>query len=341
MRLTVVREEGAWASVLKQFERADCFHTWDFSRIDAMHHDHKHFGVLVATESASLFLPLMERRIPGYGALKDLTSAYGYPGPLYRGPVSDFQGVWNAIKVGLADMGYVSLFSRCNPFAFRMSECRGEDFSRCGSVVAIDLSRPHEEQWRCYRQNFRTDIRKAAKHGLVCHRGGIADVNAFLSLYGKTMDRVRASDTYYFSREYVVSMLNAPSYDCRLYLCKTGGQVVSAGMFIFSNGIVHYHLSGNDPHAAIPGGTKLLVDSVREIAANEGCSLFNLGGGLGGKKDTLYEFKRGFSDIEFDFYVIKSILMPDAYREVSLSRGLGAESAGDYFPAYRSNGSSS
>jgi len=336
MKLQIVEGQRAWANTLECFDSHDSYHTWDFSRIEAEHYGFKPFGVTLQRNDTMLFMPLMERRVPSHLALKDLTSAYGYPGPLYRGPASGFTALWHGMTAELTKMGYVSLFSRCSPFFQVAEEVENAGFILCGRVVAIDLQVPEEAQRSFYRQNMRHDIKHAIRRGVECVQGGMADVDAFLSLYWKTMDRVGADRAYYFTKAYVISLLNATDFDCRIYFCKLHGAPIAAGLFIFGNGIVHYHLSGYNSHAAALGGSKVLIDSVRQVAAKEGYSLFNLGGGVGGKQDKLYHFKRGFSKKEYDFYLVKCILNHDLYKAIS-ARLMETEKIPDgFFPAYRS-----
>ena len=75
-----------------------------------------------------------------------------------------------------------------------------------------------------------------------------------------------------------------------------------------------------------------MLDFVREYAVNRGeFSVFHLGGGLGGKEDSLFKFKSGFSKNTADFYLIKSIFNVPLYDELSQDTDENIE----FFPAYR------
>ena len=83
-----------------------------------------------------------------------------------------------------------------------------------------------------------------------------------------------------------------------------------------------------------------MLDQVRRDAADLGLERFHLGGGVGGRNDTLFRFKAGFSDGRGESALGHAILRPDDYRRLSLlhqeraaAEGLAVNDA--YFPRYR------
>ena len=60
----------------------------------------------------------------------------------------------------------------------------------------------------------------------------------------------------------------------------------------------------------------VLLDDIRAWGTKQGLKAFHLGGGLGGRADTLYEFKREFSPLKHEFYTGSWILDPERYREL-------------------------
>jgi hypothetical protein len=85
----------------------------------------------------------------------------------------------------------------------------------------------------------------------------------------------------------------------------------------------------------------LLFETVRHWAHQNAAHTFNLGGGVGGKSDSLFQFKAHFSRQRYEFVTWRWIVAAKAYRDMSLQkqlwnseRGLKASSA-SFFPAYR------
>ena len=333
MDITLINDASRWSDALARLGGHECYHTWDFHRIDT-HTNDDFFALEVKSGDSVLFVPVVSRKIPG-SHLHDLSSVYGYPGPVHVGTPDDFHLMLEAAFCRLRDMGFVSFFSRCSAFTMPRMAALPECYFRSGKIVAIDLLSPAEAQWRQYRDNLRREISRAIEGGLQCQQAGHDEGPIFLDLYHRTMNRVAAHSHYYFDQNYLSNMLASSDFDCRLFVCKYNKKIISAALFLFCNGIVQYHLSGSDEAYSKLGASKLLIDHVRRLAAQEGFSIMSLGGGLAGRADHLYNFKRGFSRNEEDFFLIKKVLNPVAYDALLAAQSRNTAVTSDFFPAYR------
>ncbi|MGB7251541.1 MAG: hypothetical protein WBC73_21575, partial [Phormidesmis sp.] len=87
--------------------------------------------------------------------------------------------------------------------------------------------------------------------------------------------------------------------------------------------------------------SSLETDCARYWAHKRGNNFLHLGGGIGGSKDALYNFKAGFSKLRHRFLTLRLIVNPQAYKkQVELqAKALNVPSeallASDFFPAYR------
>jgi GNAT superfamily N-acetyltransferase len=332
MGFELIDNACGWRAVLAGFRYYETYHTWDFTMIEAGRHACRAFALSFQDGEQALFLPLLERDIPGGDGCKDLTSVYGYPGPLYDGAWTGFAQMWKSALDWLREAGYVSLFSRCSTlFTARMPVLPAE-FQCASSIVVIDLTLPEEEQWAQYRRNHKDDVLRALAAGVRVERS-MRDAADFLRLYHATMDKVGAADDYYYDSDYVEAMLHAQDFETRLYVCRFDGRVVAAGLFLYCGDTVQYHLCGSDRDYLKLGTAKLLIDAVRREAAAEGYARFVLGGGSRDERDSLFHYKLGFSKQVADFHVIKSVLDRDAY--LGLSGEIEAVDTSGYFPAYR------
>lgn len=334
MKISIISDADQWRSLLRKFNDFESYHTWDYHQINIGMNNNRILAIEVSGDGVTLFLPFIQRDIPGAMA-RDLTSVYGYPGPLFNGPTNELRPFLDVAFHELRSLGYVSLFSRCSPFAISQDQTLPDVFYPLSKVVVIDLSLPPDKQWNGYRGNLKRDIRKATESGLTCMRAGLEAVPDFLRLYRGTMAKVGASTHYYFDERYVAALMRARDFDCRLYVCMLDGQIIAAALFIFCNKIVQYHLSGSDTTYSALGGSKLLIDVVRRLATNEGYAFLNLGGGVGGGNDHLYNFKLGFSKMERQFSVIKCILNPNIYQDLCASRAIEQGTTSEFFPLYR------
>jgi lipid II:glycine glycyltransferase (peptidoglycan interpeptide bridge formation enzyme) len=113
------------------------------------------------------------------------------------------------------------------------------------------------------------------------------------------------------------------------------GEVVASALCLATPPWLHYHLSGTtDSGRSTGSSTLVLLEAARWAQAN-GYERFHLGGGLGGKEDSLHHFKARFDPEGLvDAAVGKAIHDEDAYRRLS-----GSEASYDgFFPAYRAPG---
>lgn len=333
MEISLIDDAIGWRTALAKIGKHESYHTWDFHRIDT-HGNGDFFAIEVTAANSALFFPVVARKIP-QSDFYDLTSVYGYPGPIHVGAPEEFPVMLEAAFTQLREMGYVSVFSRCSVFAMRAEAALPECYSKSGKVVTIDLRIPLDAQWRLYRDNLRREINRAIADGLECQQAHADEASSFIDLYHRTMNRVVANSHYYFDQDYVLKMMSSADFDCRLYVCRYDRKIISAALFVFCNDVVQYHLSGSDEAYSKLGASKMLIDYVRRIAVQEGYAVMNLGGGLGGMADHLYSFKRGFSRNEKDFFVIKKVLNPDTYQTLLSCPDQQMAGSSDFFPAYR------
>jgi hypothetical protein len=75
------------------------------------------------------------------------------------------------------------------------------------------------------------------------------------------------------------------------------------------------------------------LDEMRIMATQEGYKVFNLGGGLGSKEDSLFDFKASFSKDRRDFRVWKYVVDDVIYASLSLKNNVKPNC--EFFPRYR------
>lgn len=321
-----------WRENISFVKNFDFYHTWDFHAISQENGEGTPVLFKISKQNSGLLIPLLERNISNTN-YKDLTSVYGYPSPLVYGNISDNEivSMWNCFTRHLIDSGYVSLFTRLHPLVTPepiIKLCG----SYSGKVVAIDLTLSQEDQIRGYRKGHKYDIKALKKREIDCyHSNDEKSLRSFILNYETTMHFLSASSMYFFPEFYYRALLESSMFETRIYLCRYEDTVICSGLFIFCGEIVQYHLSGTNPEYSKLAGTKMMIDTVRRDAYNEGRRYFVLGGGLGAEEDNLFKFKSGFSKRTEDFNVIKLILNQPVYDELSSS----CNQETDYFPRYR------
>lgn len=330
-------DDPAWTALLSG-ARHDFYHLPEYALVCAAQEQGEAAAIFATDGERSLLLPLLLRPIT-YGG-RDATSPYGYPGPIVSGP-TDGRFVADALASGmkvLASEGIVSLFARLHPILNGAVPPGTGEVVRHGDTVDIDLTLPEEELWRQTRSNHRTQINRAIRAG----RGVEFDeewthYDAFKSLYGLTMSHVSASSYYLFDESYFDDLRDALGSRIHLCIVEAEQSIAVAGLFVETDGIVQYHLSGSDPAFAREGLTKLMFHQVRSWAKARGNEHFHLGGGVGAADDPLLHFKAGFSPLRRPFQTFRAILDERAYaRNVQAHGGeLGLPQRAGFFPAYR------
>jgi ribosomal protein S18 acetylase RimI-like enzyme len=330
-------EAPEWEMVLRTAPH-DFYHVPAYVALCAEQERARPCGLYVSDGVRSMLLPLIVRPIPGGGF--DAMSPYGYPGPVGTGtddPVFLHVALVAGLQV-LREADLVSAFVRFHPL---LNPVPPEGIGTVvvhGDTVSIDLSLPDEVQWARTRLNHRRDITRAARLGYTVRMDeGWTRLDEFKRLYRQTMERRHASSFYFFDDAYFDSLHDALGESLHLCLVEKDGSVAAAGLFVETNGIVQYHLSGTDEASRNIQPTKLMMHFVRGWARERGDLVFLLGGGVGGAADSLLQFKSGFSPLRHPFATLRAVIDEHEYgRLVSLrDPDLDPGDRRGFFPLYR------
>ncbi|MDX2224014.1 MAG: GNAT family N-acetyltransferase, partial [Rhodospirillaceae bacterium] len=133
--------------------------------------------------------------------------------------------------------------------------------------------------------------------------------------------RQRADAVYRFSDDYFRDLLAAPW--CTAWAAETEGAAVAVACFLATAApVAHYHLGGADAAGLDANAQYLLFETAFDHFAAAGARWLHLGGGrTPAPDDTLWQFKRRFSDVHARFCIGGLIHDPAAYRSLGGSRG--------------------
>ncbi len=282
----------------------------------------------------------------------DVTSVYGYPGPLVWG--------WEPGDVGLTValshiaeswrlQGAVSVFTRFNPLlqndailpvAPTWSARGSPGVVGSGATVSVDLDREPEDIRAGYGRDLGREIRRGRRMGL----DTIIDTHwehlpEFAEQYRETMRRLGAADFYYFSlADFERLRRNLPDA-VHLLITRLGDVVAAAGLFLDSGDVVEWHLVSANGELLDISPSKVLVEDAILWARSRGFRSLHLGGGRGGSEDSLFWFKSRFSPRRHQFAVGEWVLDTVAYEGLAEQRRgslpPGASLDATFFPAYR------
>lgn len=329
-----IKNKSDWNAVLSKVTDYDFYHTYDYHQISK---EDTEEAILLTYENEDtlIALPLILRPIADTNYY-DYTSVYGYVGPLSNIVDSnfDYTDYKDELLQYLKSKHIVSIFSRLHPYFDQQSmlESLGS-VETLGDTVNIDVTLPIEESRRAYGKSNKNQINKLRRECSVIKATSEKEVLEFIDIYYENMNRLNADESYYFSKDYFFNFLDINDFKTDILLVKDNQSetIIAGAMFVKTNeSIVQYHLSGTRTDYLRMKPSKLFLDEMRVNATDEGYRYFNLGGGLGSKNDSLFEFKSSFSKDFRPFKVWKFIINEEMYHALS-----SKHTETDHFPKYR------
>jgi hypothetical protein len=327
-----------WASILLGTPH-DFYHLPGYVALCAAQELGEPGALHVVDGERSMLLPLVIRDIPGSDG-SDALSPYGYAGPLVGG-TDDPQFLRAALVAGLSELraeGFVSAFVRLHPLLNAAPPDGIGTVVRHGETVSIDLTLQNEALWAQTRADHRHDITGAVQLGYVARMDEEwRHLESFKQMYRATMARRMAAPFYFFSDAYFDGLRDALGGSLHLCVVEKDGIIAAAGLFVETNGIVQYHLSGMNDAFRRVRPTKLMIHFVRSWAKERGDRYLHLGGGVGGADDSLLLFKAGFSSLRRPFWTWRAVINEAEYRRLVIAHDPSADPQmlEGFFPQYR------
>jgi hypothetical protein len=359
--------DAAWQECLNSTPH-DFYHLPEYLELEAQRHDAFAEAIILKDGEAVFFLPYIIRdcdRIaatPQFGSdrIYDAISPYGYPGMLISqaGQNSSFIAkCLDRIYAYWQEKNICSAFIRLHPILNSDIDCLIGDRHRSGNgdlhqqqlrhrgdVIICDLTRDIDDIWKQIRANHRTKINKLKRAGFVAKMvSSKTHLDVFIEIYIETMNRVNATQNYYFTRDYFYRFCQALGDRVQICIVETAGETIAASLITEFSGIVQYHLGGTKTAFLPQSPTTIMFDHTIRWAKQRNNQYFNLGGGLNRNNDSLYHFKSGFSHQTKPFITMETIVNPSLYKHLTDVR---AESLGiapseiqntSFFPVYRAS----
>ncbi len=344
-----------WMQIL-QTVRHDIYHLPEYVYLESLRTNTTPKAIVISQGEKLFFLPYLLRRCHDFcidisesPELFDVISPYGYPGILFNKAAASAPDF-----LELAMQKLISTFKQrniCSAF-FRLHPIINAGLEKIypshicqisGETIAVDLTLSPEEIWQQTRSDHRKDINRQKRYGF---QARIVEFDKyfddFLEIYYQTMQRVGAPQLYYFTPEYFSNLLHQLGSKLHLGIVEFECEIMCACLFTECCEIVQSYLSGTKTKFLKFSPDKLLFDYVRFWAKERGNKLLHLGGGYGGNKDGVYNFKAGFSQKHQNFLTLRLTINEERYahlvelRAKSLNSQVGTLLKSNFFPAYRS-----
>ena len=341
----IAPSDSRWREVLA-CTRHDVYHLPEYLTLCGRYENGEPVGFYAEDGESACLIPLLVKQFTGSiempSAWCDVVSPSGYPCPLYTEPpdanrvsmyLRAFHDVCDEIEA-------CSIFVRLHPFLDAPAGSAPRTvYVHQGETASIDLTVSEDEMWRQTRHGHRSDIRRLEKLKFTIVMDDWTLYGDFVRMYQETMLRIGADPIYQFGEEYFQDLKRAIGTQLHLCCVKSPDGCLAGGALLTTVGdIMQYHLSGTDAKYHRLGPTKLMLHFVRTWGKRRGYSALHLGGGVSARKDSLLDFKTGFSPHRHVFKTLRMVVNERRYAAVTLRAARPLNLSGDldatYFPTY-------
>jgi Acetyltransferase (GNAT) domain len=271
------------------------------------------------------------RAVPDSEALCDVTTPYGYGGPVAVGAAPPAEAFWDSYERWSAENRLITTFLRFHPLL--------ENHRYAGPSVELEPLADtiswslggQDDLFEGMHRHHRRVVRKAESTVAVEVREQPDRLHAFAALYEATMRRQDAASFYFFAPAYWEELADGARDHLVRFDAVHEGEVVASILCFASRPWLHYHLGATLGPARSLGASHLLMLTAARWGREHGYEQFHLGGGVGGREDSLWEYKHRFSPGgRREARIGKMVHDEEAYTALG---GSGGRSG--FFPAYR------
>lgn len=337
IKIITINQEMEWKDIVKKSYNYDFYHTWQYHQIAT---EGEPIMFIYRLGKDFIAFPLLKREIPET-TLLDLTSVYGYSGPLSNLPftklskqmIANFKSEFiNYLQMN----NYVTVFARLHPYFNQLAMMNTFDgIHHNGKTVVIDLKESLEEQRARYQKRLINKIDRLKRLGFyIKEDNSPAAIKQFINIYTENMNRVEANSFYMFSEKYFKSLIAAEEFNSKLLFVYFENKPVCGAIVTFTHKIVQCYLMGTCTEYLKYSPSKLMNDEIAILGRKLGMHYFNLGGGLGFKEDSLFYFKTSFTDLHLEYKTWRFIVDQKKYNLLSSKNNIPEDKI-DFFPLYR------
>lgn len=345
-------EKEKWNQIVKSFNNFDIYYLTDYLKAFKIHGDGEPLLFYYEDKNFRAMNVVMKRDIAVDKSLLgkiapntfyDLMTPYGYGGFLIEGNITkeSLKELDNEYCSLCQGDGIISEFVRFHPVNKNSEDLKDiYDISILGKTITMQLD-SQDQILNNLTSEKRKRIRKAKKSGAEIYWGRNSQLIAeFIRLYNSTMDTKEAKDYYYFEKDFFTSILYDLKYHSSIfYAVDEKEKVIAMAIFLFTNRKINCFLSASDKELDNFALTNLIMYEVACWGSENGYKTLHMGGGVGGKEDSLYNFKKAFNkNSETNFLIGKKIFNEEKYRMLVEIRREEDDFNTDtpFFPIYRS-----
>jgi hypothetical protein len=275
---------------------------------------------IVAELEGVLFVyPFFLKPIKGYDLDKtyyDIQTAYGYGGIITNQGIVPQQLIEkfnNQVNVWLSDNNVVAEFIRENPL---LNDCRRDaEFIKVRTNIYIEPAPGYKLVEAKARQNVSKLNRT---HEITAQVDDSFEFyGEFIRLYNLNAVRLEMESYYFFPDDYFNNIKLLLAENTRLIHIFYHDQIINSGLFFFYGNKGNLHLAGADYEFRHLKGNDYMYYHAALLSAELKLDMLCIGGGLSNdENDSLFRFKKKFSNNFKDVMIGKKIINPDIYNRL-------------------------
>lgn len=264
--------------------------------------------------------PFLQRKTPFLDGYYDISTAYGYGGPVYTTSDRSFLSkALEAFDAQARDRNIVAELIKFNPMLANHVGLepvyQGTVIPVCNTVF-VEIGIDEEYRWTTeYSKSNRQGVKKAQQHGATMDFSD--DDHAwerFIHLYSKTMARNNASDFYHFSEDYFKTLREGLTGNYTLCSAIVDGVIAAGMILIYGKQFAYWHLIGTEKEYQRIGINNFMHHHCIQWCKEKGIKRLLTGGGRTREDDdALLQFKKRFSKQLSMFHVGERVLDQNVY----------------------------
>ena len=279
--------------------------------------------------------------------LYDVTSPYGYSGPMFceYATTEDISSFWEYVDRWYANNNVVTEFIRFS-LTDNQREYSGNLLNTLLNVKG-KLFENFNDQWNSFLPKVRNNYRKAENNNLSFKIYSNAEItkeviSTFKDIYINTMKRNNAQSIYFFSKDYFETLILSNPDNFSIAIVYFEDHPISAELIINLDKTIFAYLGGTDANYFNYRPNDFLRVNIIKWAISENFEYYVLGGGMK-DGDGLYKSKKAFFPKNEDvyFYTGRKIINPELYEQLCCLHDSNFKNLSDndlnqkFFPYYR------
>jgi serine/alanine adding enzyme len=320
-------EPERWDGLLRDAGVTDVYYSRGYVAASAQLVDALPVLLRLGGARGDVFFACLLRRDP-----IDVVTPYGYGGPVGAGDDPPLDAFPAAYRAWCERRGAISTFAVFHPLLANADSPAAAGFHRSALAGTVAWRLADGELLGAMHRHHRRLVRRARAHGCeLAIDTAPADLAGFVALYEQTMRRAAASPFYFFPPGYWEAL--AAGVPLVRVDVRRGGELLASVLGIGEQPWLHYHLGGAADAARGTGASHLALYGLACWGRDHGYSTLHLGGGLGGRDDSLLEFKLRFApDGRVPASIGKAVHDEPGYLRLANARAVDWDG---FFPAYR------